>query len=212
MAEGLPKTLDGLRGEAVDAALDALPEGEHREKMEDTVLLLAFADVHHIPRREVFLDERVCCERVWYQKWQNLPEVKAALTVCTREARRVKRAARNAAMAGYVEEYELELARGQVMAVKGLQLTALNREDRADYRTDASKVLLAIQDEALAERFGMGKTGAALPVEVTNAGEFEVSTGFVADVLRELGTAGGVGGANGAADPGIALDSAQANG
>jgi hypothetical protein len=150
------------------AALGAI-RGAEAAKKRMTVLLLAIAEAAGQPLRGVFKDERACNQRVWYQKWQYVPAIQDALAVLTERALawRDRETARIEAQA--LQERRRAIATASLNAVKGLELTALNREDRADYRTDASRVLLTLADEELAVRLEKGARGAALPVDVRDA-------------------------------------------
>ena len=143
-------------------------EGPHVGKKRTTVLLLAFASAIDVPWREVFEDPRVCNQRIWYQKWQEDEAITDALELATEHALALRDAHTAAVEARAAQERRRALAEASIVAVEGLRATAINRDDRADYRTEASRVLLSLADAELAER--LAASGArALPVEVEYA-------------------------------------------
>jgi plasmid maintenance system antidote protein VapI len=155
---------------------DALEEiaGPHLAKKRATVLLLAFATATDTSWTEIFEDPRVCNQRIWYQKWQYDAAIAAALELATEHALAWRDSRTAAIESRAAQERRRAIALGSLSAVKGLEVTALNRDDRADHRTEASRVLLSLADKELAER--LAASGArALPVEVENAEDVRAS-------------------------------------
>lgn len=159
-----------LDAEAMEA-LRAITGG-HVSKKRNTVVLLAAAVSSDTAMAAVFADERACNERIWYQKWQHIPEVKNALEICTRAALDYRDAETAMIEAQAAQKRRRVIAQGSLDAVHGLRMTALNPDDRADYRTDASRMLLILSDAELAERLRAGDA-AALAVDVVNMPAFE---------------------------------------
>jgi len=140
--------------------------GKEAAKKRATVLLLAVAEASGTALKRVFEDPRACCETIWYTKWQYDPAVKAALELLKARALewRDQETARIEAYA--LQERNKAIALGSLDAVTGLRTTALNAEDRADHRTEASAMLLALADETLAARIVLLRKGQSIAVEV----------------------------------------------
>ncbi len=147
--------------------------GRHAGKKRATLIRLAFARAQGLAVKTVFGQDDVCNERVWYQKWQNQPKVARAFEACLERALAWRDEETAGAEAQYNDERRRLIAQESLTAVKGLALTAVNTNDRGDFRTAASKVLLALADEGLAERLAMG-TRATLPVDIETPIEVDV--------------------------------------
>lgn len=131
---------------------------------------------------------QICSRSVWYGKWKKQPRIRAVweyveeLTKTWREAETLRIE---------MEAQQLlrqAIAEGQVDAVTGLRKTALSGIDRADYRTDASKTLLALGSEELATRLG-GLQHGAIPIEITEQPKQVVKldvSEFPPDILRAI--------------------------
>lgn len=66
-------------------ALLAMIGGPHQRKKRRTAVVLAFAQAMQEPMRQVFrrhAERGICSERVWYQKWQYVPEIWSAYLAC----------------------------------------------------------------------------------------------------------------------------------
>lgn len=161
MSEVIESWLDG----ETRAALAAI-RGAEAVKKRQTVILLASATASGTPWARVFEDERACNQRVWYQKWQYKPEIHAALELCTTKALAMVDEETARVESKALRERRRAIAEGSVDAVRGLRSTALSQEDRADYRTDASAMLLALADDELAARVVALTKGQALRVDV----------------------------------------------
>lgn len=70
----------------IRALLDAIP-GPHEVKKRRTVILLAFAYANSEPVAPIFDQPDTCAQRIWWTKWQHIPEVAAALDACRLRAR-----------------------------------------------------------------------------------------------------------------------------
>jgi len=147
------------------AALGAI-RGAEAAKKRATVILLASAAAADTAWARVFEDARACNQRIWYQKWQKVPAIAHALEVCTGKALAFRDAETARVESQALQARRRAIAQGSLDAVQGLRITALNREDRADHRTDASALLLALADDELAARVVLVKKGTPLPVEV----------------------------------------------
>jgi len=193
----MTETIEGWFDSEVKAALAAI-RGAEAAKKRATVILLASATASNTPWARVFEHERACNQRVWYQKWQYKPEIAQALSLCTQKALAFADAEIAAVEMKALQERRRAIAEGSVDALRGLRLTALSREDRADYRTAASAMLLALADETLAGRIVMVQKGQALQVDVGGLDDLiERELARVADA----GEAGDVGTATGDAEP-----------
>jgi len=60
--------------------------GAHAAKKRRTVIKLAFARANEQPLAQVFSQEDVCSETIWYQKWRHRPEIRAAYEACYQRA------------------------------------------------------------------------------------------------------------------------------
>jgi len=158
-------TIEGWFDDEVKVALAAI-RGAEAAKKRATVILLASATASNTPWARVFEHDLACNQRVWYQKWQYKPEIAQALSLCTQKALAFADAEIAAVETQALRERRKAIAEGSVDAVRGLRLTALSAGDRADYRTAASAMLLALADETLAGRIVMLQKGQALQVDV----------------------------------------------
>jgi len=158
------ETIEGWFDSEVKATL-AMIRGAEAAKKRATVILLAAATASGTAWARVFEDERACNQRVWYQKWQYNETIARALELCTAKALAFTDAEIAAVETKALRERRRAIAEGSVDALRGLRLTALSREDRADYRTEASKVLIRLADEDLGKR--LGAEAAAIRTETT---------------------------------------------
>lgn len=160
---------DEQQAEFLDAACcEALAaiRGNEAAKKRATVLLLAIAEATMQPLSDVFRDPRACNKRVWYQKWQKIPEIAHALELLTARALAWRDAETARVEAQAAQQRHRAIALGSLDAISGLRTTALNAEDRADHRTEASAMLLALADETLAARIVLLRKGQSVAVEV----------------------------------------------
>ena len=152
------------------AALRAIPRTRNTDpaKRINTVVLLAAATASGKTWASVWADPRTCTDITWYATWQFVPEIAAALEICTLKAQ--KAAAQEVARAEMLalRKRLQAIAEGAVDAVQGLRITALSRDDRADHRNEASRLLLTVADDVLAAR--LGKAGARGGYDPPNAG------------------------------------------
>lgn len=148
----------------IQAALNRI-RGEHVGKMRTSVIRLAFARALGTPLADVFALEDVVSESIWYMKWLKLETVQTAFDLCYERALDWRDEETGRVEAGFANERRQVIAELSVTAVRGLALTALQSSDRADHRTEASKVLLRLADPELGARLADEK-GQALPVEV----------------------------------------------
>lgn len=165
MEQGLAEPTAEFLTEACREALRAI-RGKEAAKKRATVLLLASAAASGTAISKVFKDPRACSEGIWYTKWQYDPAVKAALELLKARALEWcdQETARTEAYA--LQERRKKIALFSLDALDGLRTTATNSEDRADHRTEASAMLLALADEELAARIVLLRKGATVPVEV----------------------------------------------
>jgi len=152
------------------AALYAIPKSRNTDhtKRINTVILLAAATAAGEKWTTVWADERACSDNTWYSTWQFIPEIAVALDICTQKAQEA--AAQEMARFETIKlRQRLKVtAEGAVDAVQGLRITALSRDDRADHRNEASRLLLTIADDVLAAR--LGKAGARVGYDPPSAG------------------------------------------
>lgn len=172
--------------------------GNEAAKIRSTVIMLASATASSTPWLHVFRSKNACNRRIWYEKWRYKPEIAAALSLCTQKALAFADAEIAAVETLALRERRKAIAEGSVDALRGLRLTALSQDDRADYRTAASAMLLALADETLAGRIVMVQKGQALQVDVGGLDDLiERELARVADGSE----AGDVGAAAGDAEP-----------
>lgn len=183
--------VEGWFDSEVKAALAAIL-GAEAAKKRATVILLASATASNTPWARVFEDERACNQRVWYQKWQYKPEIRVALDLCTQKALALADAEIVAVEAQALRKRRRAIAEGSIDALHGLRMTALRQEDRADYRTEASRTLLALADVDLAARLVV-LNPRGVPVEITEQPEQVVKldvSNFPVEILRAIADGG----------------------
>jgi len=131
----------------------------HVDKKRYTAVRVAIARATPgVPEDSVFKstdpieEQRLCARSTWYSKWKHDPEIAAVVKACEDRLRdwRDMETLRVEVQAQLL--LRQSIAEGSIDAVNGLRRTALSQKDRADYRTDASKTLLALADEELADR------------------------------------------------------------
>lgn len=146
--------------------------GEHAAKKRYTAIRYGIARATPgVTIESVFAEdaddaELICHRSIWFGKWRNLVSLRRiweyveTLVLDHREQE---------TLAVELEAQQVmrqAIAAGATDAVQGLRVTALNREDRADFRTDASKALITLFDEALGAR--LQESAGAVPVTVEN--------------------------------------------
>ena len=112
--------------------------------------------------------ERLCARSTWYGKWKHQPDIAQAQAACEQHLCDWRDAETMRIEAQAMQLRRRAIAEGSVDAVVGLRKTALSAKDRADLRTEASKMLLVLADAELARRLAQ-IDGAALPVRVTGS-------------------------------------------
>jgi hypothetical protein len=172
--------------------------GKEADKKRYTAILYGFARATPGVREDSIFDtgredaEQICARSTWYGKWKNNEKIRAvweyvedlARTWRDAETLRIERDAQ--------QLLKRSIAEGQVDAITGLRKTALSLLDRADFRTDASKTLLALGSAELAERLAHIERG-ALPVEITEQPEQVVKldvSELPVEVLRAIANEG----------------------
>ena len=96
--------------------------------------------------------QMLCARSTWYSKWKHDPAIAAVVKACEERLRDWRDTETLRIEAAALQLRRRAIAEGSLDAVTGLRKTALSQKDRADYRTDASKTLLALADEELAAR------------------------------------------------------------
>lgn len=164
VALGRPERADFLDAECEEAL--AAIKGPSAALKRTTVILLAVARASGMPFTRVFADPRAGGDTAWYCRWKKEPAVMAAFALL--EDRVLRWHSRETALleARVLNERRRVLALASLDAVLGLRVTALNLKDRADFRTQASKMLLALADQTLAARIALVERGAPIPVDV----------------------------------------------
>lgn len=148
----------------IQAALNRVRGGKVGKRRE-TIIRVAFARAMGQTLEPIFRLPGVINQRVWYQVVKPLPTVQAAYELCFERALAWRDAETARMEAEYANERRRVIAEESVSAVRGLAMTALRVIDRADYRTEASKVLLRLADPELAVRL-VDEKGQAVPVAV----------------------------------------------
>lgn len=139
--------------------------------------------------------EMICARSTWYGKWKKAPLIQAVWEYVEELTRSYRDAETLRIELQAQQLLRRAIAEGQVDAVTGLRKTALSASDRADYRTDASKTLLALGSEELAARLAALHPG-AVPVEITEQPEQVVKldvSALPAEILRALADEGASG-------------------
>lgn len=135
---------------------------------------------------------QICARSTWYGKWKRDEKVRAVWEY-VEELTRAHRDAETLRIELDAQQIlRRTLAEGQVDAITGLRKTALSNLDRADFRTDAAKTLLALGNAELAARLAALHPG-ALPVKITEQPEQVVKldvSALPAEVLRALADGG----------------------
>lgn len=132
--------------------------------------------------------EQICARSTWYGKWKHDAKVRAVWEYVEELTRTYRDAETMRIEMDAQQLLRRTIAEGQVDAITGLRKTALSPLDRADFRTDASKTLLALGSEELAARLAALHPG-ALPVEITGQPEQVVKldvSALPAEILRAL--------------------------
>ncbi len=172
--------------------------GNEADKKRYTALLYGVARATPGVREDSIFDreredrEQICNRSVWYAKWKKQPVIRAVWEY-VEELTRTYREAETLRIEMQAQQLlRRALAEGQVDAVTGLRQTALNPIDRADYRTEASKTLLALGSEELATRLAVLHPR-GVPVEITEQPEQVVKldvSGLSAEFLRAIADEG----------------------
>lgn len=158
-----------------EAVLDALRavRGPHVAKKRYTVLKVAIARaMPELAEDAVWKPQdpeeqaQLCARSTWYGKWKHYPDIAAALDICEERLRDWRDIETLRIETEALQLRRRALAEGSVDAVNGLRKTALSTKDRADFRTEASRLLLVLADDDLARRLAH-VDGGALPVKVT---------------------------------------------
>jgi len=171
-------------------ALDAIEDPQRRKKR-DTVVLLACQeaglllreDGRPVSKRALFRDPRVCNERIWYLKWQDIPEVQTALTLCSEAAQRYADRQTEVIEAIAARRIREMLADQVGVAVETLVTVENSEKASARDRLEAARMHMSAVAPDYAAR--MAPVKAALPVEVRDP--IEVEFGDVTpDELRDI--------------------------
>lgn len=136
-------------------------------KRQETVVQVAFARGMGFQLGPVFKLESVANQRVWYQEILPLKTVRAAYDLCLARVRawRIERV--TSAQTRYADGLRIAVAKGKIVAVEGLQVTAMRLDDSAPARTNASLELLKLDDSGFVRPEG---EQAVLPVQVAVEG------------------------------------------
>jgi len=172
--------------------------GNESDKKRYTALLYGVARATPGVREDAIFDrdredgDMICSRSIWYGKWKKQSAIRAVWEY-VEELTRTYREAETLRIEMQAQQLlRRALAEGQVDAVAGLRHTALSTVDRADYRTDASKTLLALGNEELAARLAiLGARG--VPVEIPELPEQVVKldvSGLPPELLRAIADEG----------------------
>lgn len=159
----------------------------HPAKKRTTVLLMAAATAADRPLVQVFEDPRACNQRVWYQKWQHVPEIAEALRLAERDALAWRDSETVRIEAQARQQLRRALAEGALDGVAGLRKTAEHVRGRDG--TDAAMKLVAMFEPERAVAADP-KVEASIPVRVTEQADvvvkFEGLDGLSVETLRAL--------------------------
>jgi hypothetical protein len=179
--------------EELAARLKAV-RGSEADKKRYTALLYGVARATPGVREDSVFDreredrEQICNRSVWYAKWKKQPAIRAVWEY-VEELTRTYREAETLRIEMQAQQLlRRALAEGQVDAVAGLRQTALSVIDQANWRTEASKTLLALGNEELAARLATLHSR-GVPVEIPELPKqvvkFDVSD-LPAEILRAI--------------------------
>lgn len=172
--------------------------GNEADKKRYTALLYGVARATPGVREDSIFDgerpdaAQICARSTWYGKWKKSPPIQAVWAYVEELTRQWRDAETLRIELDAQQLLKRAIAEGQVDAVTGLRQTALRGSDRADFRTEASKVLLTLGSEDLAARLAALDRG-AVPVEITDQPDQVVKldlSDFPIDVLRSLANEG----------------------
>lgn len=182
--------------------------GNEADKKRYTAILYGVARATPGVREDSIFDreredkDAICARSVWYGKWKKVPTIRAVWEYVEELTRNWRDAETLRIELDAQQLLRRAIAEGQVDAVTGLRKTALSPLDRADYRTEASKTLLALGSDELAARLATLQHS-ALPVEITEQPEQVVKLD-VSDLPSELLRSIAYGGADSAVAAGCA--------
>ena len=161
----------------LDAELQRLcgaVRGEHAAKMRYTAIRYGIArGTPGVAEDSIFCAEAddadlICARSTWYGKWKKRMPIRRIWEYVEELVRTHREQETVAVELEAQQQMRRAIAEGATDAVQGLRSTALAINDRADYRTDASKTLITLFDEGLGARLAMQDRGTPLSVEVEN--------------------------------------------
>lgn len=161
--------------EELTARLKAV-RGNEADKKRYTALLYGVARATPGVREDSVFDreredsDMICARSIWYGKWKKQPAIRAVWEYVEELTRTFREAETLRIEMQAQQMLRRALAEGQVDAVAGLRQTALNVSDQANYRTEASKTLLALGNEELAARLAV-LNPRGVPVAITEQPE-----------------------------------------
>lgn len=127
-------------------------QGPHIKKKRTTVLKLAFAKANGQPMVTIFDQEDTCSGAIWYTKWQNEPEIKAAYDACLQRALEYGDQQTVAIESYYQRLRRRSLAAVSAKAPSALAAVMLDGKQRGSDRISAANALMGWVDPEAAEK------------------------------------------------------------
>lgn len=146
----VPALADKWMTGEIMALLAAIP-GPHVPKKRQTVIRLAFALANQQKVESVFDLPETCDRRIWYMKWQYIPEVKAAFEACYQRALEWSDGETAAIEAHYRRIRRRSVAEWAAQAPQALAAVMLGQEQRGSDRISAANALMGWADPQAAE-------------------------------------------------------------
>lgn len=172
--------------------------GNEADKKRYTAILYGVARATPGVREDSIFDreredkEMICARSIWYGKWKKVEEIRAVWEYVEELTRTYREAETLRVEMDAQQILRRTIAEGQVDAVRGLRQTALGVTDRADFRTEAAKALLALGSTEHAARLAMLHPQ-AMPVEITKQADQVVKldvSQLSPDLLRAIADEG----------------------
>jgi hypothetical protein len=157
----------------------------HAEKKRRTVIKLAFARANQQPLATVFMQPDVCAERIWWQKWQHLPDVKAAFEACYKRALDWADQETASLEAFYRRQRRQSTAKYAAQAPAALAAVMAGAEQRGADRISAADMLMRWAEPDTGAK--LGRTQPAGSIEQTvNVAQQQELNGLSDDGLEQL--------------------------
>ena len=172
----LPEEAWGWMTDEIRALLRAI-KPPHVAKKRRTVIKLAFARANEQPLKDVFAEDDVCSEQVWYAKWKQKPDVAAAYEACYRRALAWADESTAALEAHYRRVRRRSVAEYAAQAPSALADVMLDTGQKGADRISAANALMTWADPESAQK--------AQPPAPAGSSEQVVSVGVLGSLSDE---------------------------